>query len=93
MYAHEFKQQTYKLFSIYTNYFQFFIFHFSLIGASRFAHLRALSHQRCDLVRGALASGYPLHHLRTFRASPHVLRWFRYYPSRCAPSVRTRTRS
>jgi len=30
----------------------------------------------------ALASGYPLHHLRGFRFA-HPLRWFRYYPSRC----------
>jgi hypothetical protein len=34
----------------------------------------------------ALASGYPLHHLRaSFRASRlFALRWFRYYPSRNA---------
>ena len=54
----------------------FFIFHSSFfiefceakfLWASRFA---------------SLASGYPLHHLRSFALRAHLLRWFRYYPSR-----------
>jgi hypothetical protein len=36
----------------------------------------------------SLASGYALHHLRAFRASPHALRWFRCYPSRDARAKR-----